>query len=137
MTNLHAECSIDFDRRYSEDRKGVPMAEKIRMILDEYVRGIVKIYGEKLHSVILYGSYARGDYKADSDIDIMILVDMSELDIKEFRHKLSELTYDINEKYECDINPIAKSLDLFVQWEDAYPFYANIKNEGVSLYEAA
>ena len=30
------------------------MAEKIRMILDEYVRGIVKIYGEKLHSVILY-----------------------------------------------------------------------------------
>lgn len=33
-------------------------------------------------SVILYGSYARGDYTSDSDVDIMILVNLSE----EVRH---------------------------------------------------
>lgn len=31
--------------------------------------------------VILYGSYARGDYRDDSDIDIMILLDLSDMDI--------------------------------------------------------
>ncbi len=113
------------------------MAEKIRNILNEYVQGIVRIYGDKLHSVILYGSYARGDYHKDSDIDIMILLDMTELDIKSYRHQLSDLTYDINETYDCDINPIAKSINTFIQWEDAYPFYNNIKNEGINLYEAA
>ena len=113
------------------------MADNIRMSLEEYVKGIVKIYGDKLHSVILYGSYARGDFRQDSDIDIMILLNMTELNIKAYRHQLSELTYDINEKYGCDINPIAKSLELFTQWEDAYPFYAYIKNEGINLYEAA
>ena len=113
------------------------MAEKIRNILNEYVQGIVHIYGDKLHSVILYGSYARGDYHKDSDIDIMILLDMTELDIKSYRHQLSDLTYDINETYDCDINPIAKSINTFIQWEDAYPFYNNIKNEGINLYEAA
>ena len=34
-----------------------------------------KMYGEHLRSVVLYGTYARGDDTADSDVDIMLLVD--------------------------------------------------------------
>ena len=45
----------------------------IKMLLDQYTEILRKIYGSHLKTVILYGSYARGDYKADSDIDIMIL----------------------------------------------------------------
>ena len=108
------------------------MAEKIRMILDEYVRGIVKIYGEKLHSVILYGSYARGDYKADSDIDIMILVDMSELDIEEFRHKLSELTYDINEKYDLSLNYSESDLKNYEKFKE---FVNELDKEGFYIFQ--
>ena len=33
--------------------------------------------GDKLNKVILYGSYARGDYDDESDIDIMILADIA------------------------------------------------------------
>lgn len=29
--------------------------------------------------MILYGSYARGDYTEDSDIDIMVLLDLSDM----------------------------------------------------------
>ena len=54
----------------------MPMA--IQTLLSEYLSEIQKIYGIHLKSVILYGSYARGDYTADSDIDIMILVDLSD-----------------------------------------------------------
>ena len=31
--------------------------------------------------ILLYGSYARGDFRPDSDIDIMILVDLSDDEI--------------------------------------------------------
>ena len=41
-----------------------------------------KVFGEKFQSVILYGSYARGDYDEESDIDIMITVDMSREELK-------------------------------------------------------
>ena len=47
-------------------------------ILKKYVEDVHKIYGERLKSVILYGSYARGDFGPNSDIDIMILVDLSD-----------------------------------------------------------
>ena len=110
--------------------------------------GIVIVFAVKLtggsgkktsdsETVILYGSYARGDYKADSDIDIMILLDLSDMDIKQYRHELSGETYDFNMDYDLDIKPIAKSQQHFQKWVDVYPFYANVKKEGVKLFDAA
>ena len=47
------------------------MPQTIHTLLIQYLSEIQKIYGAHLKSVILYGSYARGDYTPDSDIDIM------------------------------------------------------------------
>lgn len=110
---------------------------KINSLLEQYVEGIKKIYGKQLKSVVLYGSYARGDFGPDSDIDIMILVDLSDLQIKNYRHQLSELTYNFNMDFNIDIKPIAKSDAHFKKWLTAYPFYANVYKEGVKLFEAA
>ena len=49
------------------------MSQKVQSLLLQYLTEVRKIYGSHLKSVILYGSYARGDYTKDSDIDIMIL----------------------------------------------------------------
>ena len=54
------------------------MPQNLNVILKKYVKDIQQLYGNKLKTVLLYGSYARGDFRADSDIDIMILVDLSE-----------------------------------------------------------
>ena len=113
------------------------MESTINSILEKYTKELINIYGEHLKSVILYGSYARGDNTIDSDIDIMILLDLSDMDIKQYRHELSGETFDFNMDHEVDIKPISKSEEHFRKWVANYPFYANIRKEGVVLYEAA
>ena len=96
------------------------MTHVVHDLLKQYVKEIKKIYGLSLQKIILYGSYARGDYVQDSDIDIMILVNMSDEEIFRKRHELSDITFDYN----------------FNHWIGAYPFYNNVQKEGVELYAA-
>ena len=88
------------------------MPVSMKTLLEQYTKILQKIYGKHLKSVILYGSYARGDYREDSDIDF-------------------------NMDHDLDIKPIAKSEKHFLNWVDVYPFYANVKKEGVKLFDAA
>ena len=113
------------------------MTRDVKQVLLRYSTELSKVYGNHLKSVILYGSYARGDYNEHSDIDIMILLDMSDMEIKKYRHELSAVTYDYNMDYNLDIKPIAKSEEHFQKWESVYPFYSNIRQEGVELYGVA
>lgn len=106
-------------------------------LVKQYVELLSKIYGEHLKTVILYGSYARGDYTENSDIDIMVLLDLNDMDIKKYRHELSGMTYDFNMDYDLDIKPIAKNREHFNKWVGVYPFYSNIEREGVRLFDAA
>lgn len=113
------------------------MSTTMEMLLREYTEAVAKIYGKHLKLVILYGSYARGDYTKDSDVDIMILLDLTDMEIKNYRHELSGVTFDFNMDHDMDIKPIAKSKEHFKKWVNVYPFYANVEKEGVKLFEAA
>lgn len=112
------------------------MPHAMQNLIEQYIMEIKKIYGTHLRKIILYGSYARGDFRSDSDVDIMILLDLSDLELKAFSQKLSYMTYDFNLDHDLDIKPIAKDEAHFRKWIVNYPFYANINNEGVVLYGA-
>ena len=112
------------------------MPQAMQDLLEQYISEIKKIYGSHLQKVVLFGSYARGDFGPDSDVDIMILLDLSNLDLKAYSQKLSYMTYDFNMDHDLDIKPIAKSEVHFEKWIENYPFYANVHREGVVLYEA-
>ena len=116
---------------------GGKMPKNMQDLIEKYVNEIKKIYGSHLRKVILYGSYARGDFGPDSDVDIMILLDMPDMELKAYSQQLSYLTYDYNLDYELNIKPIAESEKHFQKWMENYPFYANIHKEGVILYDAA
>ena len=42
--------------------------------IEEMVNYYRSVYGDSIDTIILYGSYARGDYSDDSDIDITAIV---------------------------------------------------------------
>ena len=113
------------------------MPQSIHTLLTQYLSEVQKIYGTHLKSVILYGSYARGDYTSDSDVDIMLLVDLAPEEMDVYSDELSELGYEYNVDYGIWMMPIVKNLQHFKKWVASYSFYSNVQKEGVVLYEAA
>ena len=89
------------------------------------------IYGADIVGIFLYGSYARGDYDEDSDIDIMILVASMEEEIKQLENNIYDAAFDLELKYGKVFSPVIKNHEFFEYWSDTLPFYRNIKMEGV------
>lgn len=48
------------------------MPKNVNKEIQAFVNQVKEILGKRLKKVILYGSYARGDYNKQSDVDIMI-----------------------------------------------------------------
>ena len=113
------------------------MPQIMQNLMERYISEIKKIYGLHLREIILYGSYARGDYTPDSDVDIMLLVDLVAEEADVYSDALSELGYEYNVNYNIWMMPVVKNLQHFKQWVAAYPFYTNVQKEGVTLYESA
>ena len=110
----------------------------ISNVIDEFINGVNEILGNRAKKIILYGSYARGDYNKSSDIDIMILTDLTDDEIVTYRQKIHDLAYDIewNNDFDIDISPLVKNIDRFNYWLEALPFYMNVQREGVVLSES-
>ena len=107
----------------------------ISNIIDEFVKGVNEILGDRVKKIILYGSYARGDYDKSSDIDIMILTDLNDNEILEYREKILDYAYDIewNNNFDIVVSPLIKSIDKYNKRIDVIPFYMNIQKEGVII----
>lgn len=83
-------------------------------------------------TVILYGSYARGDNRKDSDIDILILLDretISREDEKRIAYPLYELEFDSGRI----ISPLVFSRNDWITRHKATPFFQSIQSEGREL----
>ena len=103
--------------------------------LDKIITKIVDfskdVFGDKFQNVILYGSYARGDYDDESDIDIMILVDMTREELSKYRTVFSNFFSDINLENGVFVTSNLQSKAYFNKWQHAMPFYQNVLREGV------
>ncbi len=113
------------------------MPQTIQNLIKQYVSSIKNIYGKHIKQIILYGSYARGDFREDSDIDIMVLVDLSETQIDVYSDELSELGFEYNVNHDIWFMPVVKNAKHFDYCRSVYPFYSNVVKEGILLYEAA
>lgn len=61
----------------------------------------------------------------------MILVKMSNSDIKKIENQVYDLAFEIEMNTGVDISPIIKNEDEYEYWLDTLPFYKNISDEGV------
>ena len=101
--------------------------------IQEFVKEIQQLLGARVKKIILYGSYARGDYNKQSDVDIMILTDLSFEEIEDYRDKISDIAYDIELNTGIILSPIIKNIEKYNARVNFVPFYKNIQEEGVVL----
>ena len=109
----------------------------LQSVLNEAVGGLRDIFGEQLDRVILYGSYARGDYNEDSDIDVMALVDMDREELAGYRRRVNAFSNQLDLKHDVLLSIKLQDKATFTQWADALPFFKNVLRDGVLIDGAA
>lgn len=83
-------------------------------------------YGEQLQSVILYGSYARGDQDADSDIDVFVLVDTEDRP-----SPFCDVVASLLLQYGVLVSIVVKNRTQFEKYKDVLPYYQAVLKEGI------
>ena len=107
--------------------------EDIQNILLLFAQNVRKLIGKNLSKILVYGSYARGDYNENSDIDIMILTSLPENKIEPIEDALYDIAFDFMMEYEIQISVIVKNEEHFKYWLGALPFYGNVALEGIEI----
>ncbi|MCO6041875.1 nucleotidyltransferase family protein [Thermococcus alcaliphilus] len=101
----------------------------IQLLLKELREKVHSILGDKLKEVILYGSYARGDYSTESDVDVLLIV-KERLSLEEYE-KIMEVIAELSLKYEKVISIIDYPENIFMTSDS--PFLQNVKKEGIKI----
>jgi len=111
-------------------------SEKFRIenLFCEIEQELKKIFGSKLKKIMLYGSYARKSNDQSSDLDIMVLVDMDQEEIKKNHEKVLDVTVDLTTRYGIVLSIIENNYNYFYEWIDVLPFFKNVEREGIELY---
>ena len=105
------------------------MAEICRRVVAAYR----KAYGDDIEAIYLYGSYARGDFDEDSDIDFAAIVRGERLDVQDKRREVRDYTNSMNLELDILASPTAIPAKEFERYKHELPYYRNILEEGIRL----
>jgi predicted nucleotidyltransferase len=85
--------------------------------------------GERLRELWLYGSRARGEARADSDDDLLVLLDR---DATELRERILDVQVDMLDRHDALVTTLLHTQDDWRQ-QQGYPLAINIAREAVRL----
>jgi len=100
--------------------------EPRKRALDEFLEALRRNFGDRIERVYLFGSYARGDYDEESDIDLLVVGEVSLDDL------IDEI-FTILMKYGVVLNVIVEKREEFERWRDT-SFHRTVIEEGVRVY---
>ncbi len=115
--------------RVMADVVGLP--GNVRAALGDFLSRLIARFGTRLEETRLFGSYARGDYTIDSDVDVLVVIrDLSERE----RREVFETGYEVYLDRAVDVSPLAMSA---TEWRDRKArellLAADIEREGIAL----
>jgi len=107
--------------------------KKLSTVLSDFVTECRTVFSETLCDVRLFGSYARGDQNEESDIDIMVILDVGVAEVRRFRHDICRIAAMLELKYNVTISPVLYGQEEYDS-RKTFGFCKNVEMEGVSQY---
>ncbi|MEK6751873.1 MAG: nucleotidyltransferase domain-containing protein [Chloroflexota bacterium] len=108
------------------------MPANIQKVLKQFKQALTRLYGDRVRSIYLFGSYARGDYEDGSDLDVLIVLDTFRFHNKEIS-RTADLVSDLSLQYLITVSPMFSRERDWISGKK--PLLRNVKNEGIKLYE--
>lgn len=91
------------------------------------------VYGDKIVAIYLYGSYARGNYTEESDIDITAIVRGDRMDLQEKLKQIWDISADIELENDVVVSPTVIPYAEYEAYKEILPYYMNIQKEGKQI----
>ena len=91
------------------------------------------VFGEDLQRVLLFGSYARGDYDQESDIDYTAIVDGERRILQQKMNQVWDSSAELGIENDVVISPTVIPADEYEKYRTILPYYQNIDREGISV----
>lgn len=108
-------------------------ANELNAILREVAKAYQSAYGAEIVKILLYGSYARGDYTEESDIDIVAIVRGERRQLQDKLDQIWDRANELELEYETIISPTVIPYNEYERFREALPYYRNIELEGVEV----
>jgi uncharacterized protein len=89
------------------------------------------LYGERLAQVILYGSYARGDFHEESDMDFLVVLKDEEIETGKELRFMGASIFKVSYQYGIVISKHPTTLKRLKNSQ--FLFYKNIRREGIEI----
>ncbi|MCL1935524.1 MAG: nucleotidyltransferase domain-containing protein [Defluviitaleaceae bacterium] len=108
--------------------------KKKDIVTNEVTNISKKVLGNKLKKVILYGSYARGDYNNESDIDLMIVADIDDKECTKIQRSIKDSLGYLGLDIGIVISVLVVSKFMFDRYQRSMGVLINVAREGIELY---
>ena len=106
----------------------------LKRIIDSICQFSQNLFAAKLDKIILYGSYARGDFDEESDIDVMVVVDMNEANLRHYEALFTEFSSKESLENEVLILPLLCDKTRFEAQIKYVPFMQDVNTKGKVIY---
>ena len=106
---------------------------KLNILLKEIAAIYRKVFGDDIVKIVLYGSYARGTFDAESDIDIAAIVKGEREELQRKLREVWVLSSDLELEYETILSPTVIPYEEFEKYRNDIPYYRNIEEEGIRI----
>jgi predicted nucleotidyltransferase len=98
----------------------------------EFVRRARGELGDRLARVVLYGSYARGEQNAGSDVDLLVTYN-GPFDYGDEISRLSRIAFAVNMEYDVFVVPMPESEKMLADDGAVDGFIETVREEGINV----
>lgn len=100
-------------------------------ILNEAYDSCNAVLQQSVVDAYLYGSYARGDFHNESDVDILLTSSLPLEKIRNVRRDIAAIASQLSLNHDITVSLTVKQIDQFRSHLGVSPYYQNVLKEGI------